>query len=349
MSSVTERRNYSILGPEKERAKEKGLLQAEWYQCPVPRKRLKELMNRKNGLALRDTLIWFALLFITGYLGYLSWGSWLAIPVFAVYGVVYMTPAISRWHEFSHGTPFKTQWMNEIMYQICSFMIGVQATSYRWSHSRHHTDTIIVGSDPEIVAPRPPVWRVLFLSLFRLNRLYAFFNNYILHCFGKMTPSEKDLIPVSEYRKLFWEARIYILVLLGIVGLCIYTQSILPIMFFGLPMFYGRLMNTPLVLAQHIGLHEDVLDHRLNSRTFYTNPVIRFLYTNMNYHLEHHMFPMVPYYSLPALHEEIKHDCPPATRSFPAAIKEVVVALWRQRKDPSYTLPRPLPNTERPH
>ena len=40
------------------------------------------------------------------------------------------------------------------------------------------------------------------------------------------------------------------------------------------------------------------------------NPVSRFLYWNMNYHVEHHMFPMVPYHALPQLHEEIKADLP---------------------------------------
>ena len=63
-------------------------------------------------------------------------------------------------------------------------------------------------------------------------------------------------------------------------------------------------------LTQHVGLAEDVLDHRLNSRTVYMNPMIRFIYWNMNYHVEHHMFPMVPYHALPRLHEVIKHDCP---------------------------------------
>ena len=53
-------------------------------------------------------------------------------------------------------------------------------------------------------------------------------------------------------------------------------------------------------LLQHGGLAEDVLDHRLNSRTVYMNPVSRWIYWNMNYHVEHHMFPMVPYHALPA-------------------------------------------------
>ena len=32
----------------------------------------------------------------------------------------------------------------------------------------------------------------------------------------------------------------------------------------------------------------------------------------MNYHVEHHMFPLVPYHALPELHAELKADMPPA-------------------------------------
>ena len=63
---------------------------------------------------------------------------------------------------------------------------------------------------------------------------------------------------------------------------------------------YGAWLHVLTGLTQHAGLAEDVLDHRLNSRTVYMNPVFRFIYWNMNYHVEHHMFPMVPYHALPA-------------------------------------------------
>ncbi len=341
-------RDYSIIGPEKERAREKGLIDAEWYISPIPRHRLKELMKRKDGPAIRDTFIWLAALIISGYAAYLSWGTWWAVPAFLLYGTLYMTPAVAKWHEFSHGTAFKTSWMNEVMYQVCSFMIMVQATNYRWSHARHHTDTIIVGSDPEINTPRPPVWSKLIIDFFRLKSGPRVLKTQILHCFGHLNEVEKELIPESEYRKLFWESRIYMLTLFSIVVLCIYTGSLLPAMFVGLTLFYGSYLTLLLVFTQHLGLNEDVLDHRLNTRTFYTNPILRFLYSNMNYHMEHHMFPMVPYHALPALHEEIKHDCPPANPSFRTALKEVVVALWRQRKDPSYTINRPLPDSASP-
>ncbi len=76
-------------------------------------------------------------------------------------------------------------------------------------------------------------------------------------------------------------------------------------------------------LLQHIGLADNVVDHRLNSRTVYMNPISRFIYWNMNYHVEHHMFPMVPYHALPRLHELIKHDLPVPNPSMWHAYREV--------------------------
>jgi fatty acid desaturase len=71
----------------------------------------------------------------------------------------------------------------------------------------------------------------------------------------------------------------------------------------------------------------------------------RFLYWNMNYHVEHHMFPMVPYYRLPELHEEIKDDLAPVYPSILAAFKELVPAVLRQMRDESYFVKRELPPT----
>jgi fatty acid desaturase len=71
--------------------------------------------------------------------------------------------------------------------------------------------------------------------------------------------------------------------------------------------------------------------------------VLRFLYWNMNYHLEHHMFPMVPYYNLPKLHQVIKGDCPPAYPTLWATYREIIPTLVHQLRDPSYRIVRPLP------
>ena len=65
-------------------------------------------------------------------------------------------------------------------------------------------------------------------------------------------------------------------------------------MIIGLPRMYGAWHGVLTGLLQHGGLADNVTDHRLNSRTVLMNPVSRFIYWNMNYHVEHHMFPMVP-------------------------------------------------------
>jgi fatty acid desaturase len=342
-------RDYSLTGPERERAIEKGLSSAEWYSSPIPRKRLKELMQRRNGPAIRDTLIWFALLIGMGIVAFHSWGTWWALPAFFLYGVLYSSPGDSRWHECGHGTAFKTSWMNELIYQLASFMVLRPATPWRWSHTRHHTDTYIVGLDPEIAQPRPPVWRIIVMEFLHLYGGPKDMKRMFFHCFGIVDEEQRTYLPPSEFRKTFWEARVYVLIFLIVIGLCIFTGSILPAMFIVLPSFYGASLMLTFGLLQHLGLHEDVLDHRLNSRTIYMNPIFRFLYWNMNYHIEHHMFPMVPYHALPLLHEELKKDFPQPNRSVWEAVKEVTAALIRQGKDPGYIIHRILPSTAQPY
>lgn len=59
--------DYSLTGVNATLAIEKGLAEADWYQCTVPRETMRELLVRRNGPAIRDTILWFALLIGSGY------------------------------------------------------------------------------------------------------------------------------------------------------------------------------------------------------------------------------------------------------------------------------------------
>jgi fatty acid desaturase len=336
-------RDYTLTGEDARLAVEKGLSAASWYATPLPRAQLKSLMKRSDGPALRDALLWFALLAGTGGGMIALWGSWWALPFVLAYGVLYGSSSDSRWHECGHGTAFKTRWMNDVVYAIASFMLLREPTVWRWSHARHHTDTIIVGRDPEIAVPRPAQVMNVILNLFSLKSGPASLRQIALHARGRLTQAEADFIPEMEQSKVFRAARIYLLILLAVVIACVALRSILPAMLIGLPTFYGAWLLIVFGITQHAGLDEDVLDHRLNSRTVMMNPVFRFLYLNMNYHVEHHMFPMVPYHALPALHEAVKADCPTPYRGLIDAYREIIPTLWRQRRDPSHFVRRNLP------
>src|ERR1035441_9231227 len=178
--------DYSLTGVDSALAVEKGLAEAEWYTCPVSKAAMRSLLERHDGPAIRDTLIWFSLLFGFGFWGYCWWGSLWAIIPFALYGVIYGSTSDSRWHESSHGTAFKTDWMNNALYEIASFMVMRESTVWRWSHNRHHSDTIIVGRDPEIAVPRPPDWRAIVLTFLGVRAYPNYFPAVIRHCMGRM-------------------------------------------------------------------------------------------------------------------------------------------------------------------
>jgi len=343
--STVEHVDYSLVGVNARKAVELGLAEADWYTSPVPRDEMRKLLERRDGPAIRDTLIWFGILIVSGIAGFMLWGSWWALIPFAVYGVIYGSTSDSRWHESGHGTAFKTDWMNNALYEIASFMVFRESTPWRWSHTRHHSDTIIIGRDPEIAVPRPPKLSNVFLSFVALRSTPGTVKNLFIHATGRMTEVEKTYIPESAFAPTYRKARIYLAIFAVVIFASIYFQSLLPLMYIGLPSFYGSWLMPVYGLTQHAGLAEDVLDHRLNCRTVYMNRINRFLYWNMNYHLEHHMFPLVPYHNLPRLHELVKDDHPKPYPSIWAAFKEIIPTLLRQRKDPGWHVRREVPET----
>ena len=335
--------DYSLVGENSRRAVEMGLAEADWYQCPVPRAVLRALLERRDGPALRDTALWFALIAGLGIGTALLWGSpWALLPYLA-YAVLYASTSDSRWHESGHGTAFKTDWMNNALYEIASFMVMRESVVWRWSHTRHHSDTIIVGRDPEIAVPRPPDLKVLALSVFNLPVYQAYFKHILVHSLGRMTPEEKTFIPESEFGKVFLRARIYLGVYLAVIACALLLQTWLPLFLVLFPHLFGSWLMLVYGLTQHAGLAENVLDHRLNCRTVYMGRVHRFLYWNMNYHVEHHMFPLVPYHRLPELHAAIKDDCPEPYPSLWKAWQEIFPAILKQVKEPAWHVKRKLP------
>ena len=321
---------------------------ADWYHPEVNRKRMKALMARRDGPAIRDTALWFGLLALTGVGAYAFWGSWACVLFFVAYGVLYGSASDSRWHEAGHGTAFRTTWLNDALYQVASFMNMKEPTLWRWSHARHHTDTIIVGRDREILSMRPPDVARLVINVVGVRDAIDVVRSVGRHAAGRLTAEELTFIPDSEHHRVVREARAWVGVYLVVVAAAVALGSWLPLMYIGLPSLYGRWLAHYFAFTQHAGLAENVLDHRLNSRTVYMNPVLRFLYWNMNFHIEHHMFPMVPYHALPALHAELRADLPMPCRSSIAAYREILPALRRQVHDPEYHLTPQLPASAAP-
>ena len=209
-SEISSTRDYSLTGASSRQAEEIGLAAAEWYHSDVPRKTMKAMMKRRDGPALRDTAIWIALHILFAAGGIYFWGSWIAVPFWLAYGVMYGSASDSRWHECGHGTPFRTRWMNDVVYHIASFQLIRNPVNWRWSHARHHTDTLIVGRDPEIAWMHPINLFLKALAFVGFVDTWASFKTLARNALGILSDDERIYIPETEWPKAAFWARVHL-------------------------------------------------------------------------------------------------------------------------------------------
>lgn len=260
-------------------------------------------MARSNMPAVRHLLVWVLVLAVTGSLIYLTMGTLWVWPAMFLHGVV-LVHHFSLQHECCHYTVFKTRKINDIVGNICGFIIMLPNRHFRYEHCDHHTYTQLDGDDPELI-PMPknlagyfwylssiPYWKTKFTELFRHTR-------------GILTPEEKRFIPKEEYQTVFWEARLMILAYLGILAVCILTGWWGPLWYWWVPVVLGEPVMRFIRMTEHVG-KPCVREMKDNTRTNYVIRPMQFLCWNMNYHAEHHYASSVPFHALPKLHEKLK-------------------------------------------
>jgi fatty acid desaturase len=183
-----------------------------WFRPKIDAKKIRALMEKSDARALMDTILWLGAMLGFATIAIALWPSWWSAPFWLAYGVLYGSASDSRWHECGHKTAFKTAWMNNIVYHIASFMLSPSPMVWRASHVRHHTDTIIVGRDPEIIAMRPPDLFRILVNVFGILDAYHLVLRMALHASGRIDPQEATYIRPQDHGKVFLVARIWVLI-----------------------------------------------------------------------------------------------------------------------------------------
>ena len=325
-----------------------------WYKPEIDKKKLKELSKRSDIKGIIDISIFILAILATGYLCVITWGTLWSIPSLLLYGNIFYCKIISVQHETNHETYFKSRKLNRILYNITSLLGGFEILRWKWSHYHHHTYTIFTHKeqyDYEANSPRPtePIRFLLnFLPLGPILNIQKVrhFTHYeiIKHSFGAISNVVKLTVPEMEIQKLINSSRLHVFFWLIIIIISIYFQTWLPVIMILLPPFYGNTILMICTMTQHAGLAENSKDHRKSTRTVILNPFFSFLYTNMEYHIEHHIFPKIPFYNLKKLHKVIKDQMPVPKRGVVDAYKEIIPTIFKQRKDVNYFINVELPN-----
>lgn len=275
----------------------------------VERPRLKMLARRSDKPGLIYLLSWSILAFITGSIVWLTQNTVYVWPAMFVFGVIVSVPAYSMSHETAHGTAFKTRWLNEIVFWITSLIYGEEPLHRRYTHTNHHTYTWHVGLDSQMPFDTPIDFKSWLADItgFSLTRYQTRVNLQL--AFKRYTELMISVVPESELPRLTRNARIFLLIY-SIIPILLIIGVAWPLWF----LIFPRLLGSPVMLMfnmiQHVELAEDSPSILDSTRTFSTNWVGKFLYMNMNNHIEHHLYPQVPFYSLPDLHLAVQDQTP---------------------------------------
>ncbi|WP_323036292.1 fatty acid desaturase [Pararhodobacter sp.] len=223
-------------------------------------------------------------------------GWWLLLPVQGALLVFLFTLE----HECTHRTPFASDDLCDRVGQVCGFVLINPFLWFRYFHLAHHRFTNLEGQDPELAGPKPqtrahwawhvsglPLWGASIRTVFRL-------------AFGR---EHDTYVPQRARAKVTREARGMVL-LYAAAGLSLWWSDVL-LWVWIVPVLMGQPLLRLYLLAEH-GDCPHVVDMFANTRTTFTTALVRFLAWNMPYHVEHHVFPNVPFHNLPRLHGLIR-------------------------------------------
>ncbi len=246
----------------------------------------KHLLARSNTKGLLHLFFHWGAIVILGIL--IAGGAplWPLIMVFQGILLVFLFTLV---HETVHRTPFRTLWLNQVVSFICGFLIILPVGWFRLFHFEHHRYTHVPGKDPELEERKPEnirefiamisgllVWRSHVATLFR-------------NAFGVIND---DYVPEQAVAGCRREARIMWVLYAILILLSVVMNSAILLYVWIVPMLLGQPFLRVYLMAEHTGCaHEENMF--VNTRTIFTNSLIRKLSWNMPYHTAHHCYPGV--------------------------------------------------------
>ncbi|MDD9726618.1 fatty acid desaturase family protein [Roseovarius sp. SK2] len=264
------------------------------FIAALPRDKLAGLAEAENAPGLFRLALHFGLIVLFGVWIGLGGPLWWALLIPQGIAICFL---FTLEHEATHKTPFRTLWLNEWVGRVCGLLIVQPFEWFRYFHLAHHRHTNIPGKDPELLAgAKPESWRAYVWHVTGLPFWWAMIGQTLRNAVGG---DPGDYVPERARPRVVREAR----VMLTIYALAFSSLPVTPVLFWAwiFPALLGQPFLRLYLLAEH-GRCAFVADMFRNTRTTYTNRLVRFLAWNMPYHTEHHALPQVPFHRLPELH-----------------------------------------------
>lgn len=295
----------------------------------IDKKTLKALLRRSDRPGLIYLAQWAVALILTGGLIALSLGTFWVWPAMALYGIFLTVPAYALSHETAHGTAFKSRWLNESILWLTSLIYMEEPLHRRYTHTNHHTFTWWVGKDSQMPFDTPMAFGGWLMEITGLALARFHLKVMVQLAANRFSDIQTQVIPEGEKPKLVRNARAFLAIYGGLAAL-IASGIYWPLWFLLIPRILGAPVMLLFTLIQHVEMMENDPSILQSTRSFRTSWLGRFLYLNMNNHIEHHLYPQVPFYALPELHVAVGDQLPAPDPGFWRTNLEVLSVVIRR-------------------
>ena len=270
---------------------------------------LKRLSRRHDRPGLVYLAQWALVLAATGIGIHHAQGTWWIYPAVFAHGVFLAVPAYALSHECGHGSAFRSRWLNETVFWITSLLYFEEPGHRRYAHARHHTYTWIEGKDAQMPFDTPLTLKGWLLEISGIAFFVYEARIFLRNALGWFGDDVREFTPASKLPKLKWGARACLAVYAALAALALLGQEWV-MLYLVLPRLAGGVVMLLFTLIQHVEMQENSHNILDSTRSFRTNRLGRFLYANMNHHIEHHLYPIVPFHKLPDLSAAIADQLP---------------------------------------
>ncbi len=265
----------------------------------LPPASVRKLAVRSDGAGARRLAIHLGLLAAAGTLTWLAFGTWWLVAAMALQGIVQVA-FFAGLHECVHRTVFVSRRASDLVASAIGLIAVLPAGFFRRFHFAHHRFTQDPVLDPELAAPKPETLGAYLRYVSAWNYWRDRVRELCRHAAGRV---DESFVPAGERAAVTWEARWHLTVY-ALAALAVALGRWEPLYLWFCPAILGQPFLRLYLLAEHTGcaLGPDML---ANTRTTFTAWPVRLLMWNMPYHVEHHVYPAVPFHALPRLHAEM--------------------------------------------
>ncbi|MGV8985321.1 MAG: fatty acid desaturase [Cypionkella sp.] len=262
----------------------------------LPSSLREKLTRSSNAAGLRHLAGHLASIVVTSTLILFTPLWWFALPIQGILLIFLFTLE----HEATHRTPFADAMLNDWVGRACGLILILPFEWFRYFHLAHHRYTNLPGQDPELDGPKPETLRQW---LWHVSGIPYWRSEVALVVSLALGRAHAPYLPDRARPRMQREARVMLaLYLLAALSL-VFTPTLLWL--WVIPVLLGQPFLRLYLLAEH-GDCPFVANMLENTRTTFTNRIVRFVAWNMPYHVEHHVYPAVPFHHLPALHGQIR-------------------------------------------